>query len=152
MKELYTEIEIEAPAERIWEIVTDFARFPQWNPFIRRIGGSLRPGEQLEVHFQSPDSRGMTFRPKVLTVEPNKELSWIGHLIIPGLFDGEHHLAVQPIGEGRARFVQREVFTGVLVPLLWKGMLNRDTRRGFEQMNQALKKRAEQEASVASSE
>jgi uncharacterized protein YndB with AHSA1/START domain len=32
MRELGTEVEIAAPPERIWEILTDFAAYPDWNP------------------------------------------------------------------------------------------------------------------------
>src|SRR5215210_9363232 len=39
MKELHSEIEINAPAQRVWEVLTDFASYPQWNPFIRRASG-----------------------------------------------------------------------------------------------------------------
>ena len=39
MKVIHTEIEINAPASRVWEILTDFGSFPQWNPFIRQVSG-----------------------------------------------------------------------------------------------------------------
>jgi uncharacterized protein YndB with AHSA1/START domain len=42
MKELHTEIEIDASAERVWDILTDFASYPQWNPFIRPSVASSR--------------------------------------------------------------------------------------------------------------
>jgi len=69
-------------------------------------------------------------------------LSWLGHLIIPGLFDGEHIFQIEPLGSGRVRFRQREIFSGILVPLL-KNSLETDTRRGFNEMNQKLKELAE---------
>lgn len=142
MKELHSEIEINAPAQRVWEALTDFASYPQWNPFIRRASGVPRTGERLEVRMEPSGSRGMTFRPKVLNAEANRELHWLGHLFVRGVFDGEHFFTIEPLGESRVRFVQREVFRGFLVPLL-SGALDRDTRRGFEEMNRALKERAE---------
>ena len=145
MKELRSEIEIQASAERVWQLLTDFPSFPQWNPFIRKATGNIRVGERLEVNIQPSGASGMTFRPTVLKAEPNRELRWLGHLLISGLFDGEHSFTIEPLGEGRVRFTQREVFTGLLVPLLARG-LDTDTRRGFEEMNQALKARAEQVA------
>jgi hypothetical protein len=145
MKELRSEIEIEASAERVWQLLTDFAHFPQWNPFIRRASGNVKLGERLDVYMQPSGANGMTFRPTVLKAEPNRELRWIGHLLIPGLFDGEHIFNIEPLGTNRVRFVQREIFTGLLVPLLAK-RLDTDTQRGFEEMNQALKVRAEQAA------
>ncbi len=142
MKELRAEIEINAPPERVWQLLTDFASFPQWNPFIRQASGEPREGAQLQVYLQPSGSKGMTFRPKVLKAEQNRELRWLGHFLIPGLFDGEHIFTIEPLEAGHVRFVQRELFTGILVPLFAR-WLSTDTRRGFEEMNQALKLRAE---------
>lgn len=142
MKELHSEIEIKASAERVWQVLTNIAAFPQWNPFIRMVSGEIRTGQRLEVHMQPSGARAMTFRPKVLKVEPNRELRWRGQLWIRGLFDGEHVFTIENIAPGRVRFVQREEFSGVFVPLLARS-LDRDTKRGFEEMNQALKLQAE---------
>jgi hypothetical protein len=142
MKELYSEIEIAATAERVWRVLTDFPSYPQWNPFIRRIRGEPKTGERLEVRLEPPGARGMTFRPKLLNAEANHELRWLGHLFVPGLFDGEHSLTIEPLGESCVRFVQSEEFRGLLVPLLARS-LDDNTQRGFEEMNHALKERAE---------
>jgi hypothetical protein len=142
MKEIHTEIEINAPAEKVWRVLTDFAAYPEWNPFVRRLDGEVSVGARLQVYIQSAGGKGMSFRPTVLDAEPNKELRWLGHLWFPGIFDGEHSFVIEPLGDGRVRFVQRERFKGLLVPFLSK-MLDRDTRRGFEEMNRALKLRAE---------
>ncbi len=142
MKELRSEIEIQASAERVWQILTDFSSFPKWNPFIRRASGEPRIEARLEVFLQPSGARGMTFLPEVLKAEPNRELRWLGHLIVPGLFDGEHIFTIEPLGVNRVRFVQREIFTGLLVPLFAR-WLHTDTLRGFAEMNRALKKLAE---------
>jgi len=143
MKEIRTEIEIQASDKRVWQLLTDFASFPQWNPFMRQAVGEPKTGARLEVHIQPSGASSMTFRPTVLRAEPNRELRWLGHLLMPGLFDGEHILTIESLAENRVRFVQREIFTGILVPLFAHG-LDTDTRRGFEEMNHALKARAEQ--------
>jgi hypothetical protein len=142
MKELHSEIDIQASDERVWQLLTDFASFPQWNPFILRASGEPKTGTRLEATIQPSSARGMTFRPTVLKAEPKRELRWLGHLLIPGLFDGEHSLTIQPLEANRVRFVQHEIFRGILVPL-FAHSLDTDTRRGFEEMNQALKMRAE---------
>ena len=103
----------------------------------------MRPRSgSADVRLEPPESRGVTFKPKVLNIEPNRELRWLGHLLVPGLFDGDHTLAIEPLEENRVRFVQREAFKGLLVPLLARSLDN-NTRRGFEEMNSALKERAE---------
>jgi hypothetical protein len=142
MKAIHTEIDIEAPAERVWHILTDFAGFPQWNPFILRAAGEPKVGARLEVRIRPPGSRGMTFRPKVLRAEPARELRWLGRLWIPGLFDGDHSFLLVSLGPARTCFVQKETFTGWLAPLLLK-WVGDATRQGFEEMNRALKARAE---------
>lgn len=139
MKELRTEIEISAPPERVWQILTDPEKFPQWNPFVHRLKGNLVQGETIEVFLGESETKGMTFRPKVLEVTPNRTFRWLGHLFVPGLFDGEHIFEIEPFSENRVCFVQREKFNGILV-----GIYNFDsTQRGFDAMNRALKARAE---------
>ena len=142
MKEIHSEIEIDASAERVWQILTDFDSFPEWNPFIRRISGEITEGATLEAFLQPPGGKGMTFRPKVLKAEHNQELRWLGKLWISGLFNGEHIFVVESLGDNRVRFLQHEKFTGVLVPLFGNVLAN--TKRGFDEMNQSLKERAEQ--------
>ncbi len=142
MRELRREIEIDAPPERVWAVVTDFAAYPEWNPFIRRVSGELREGARLEVRIEPPGARATTFKPTVRAVEANRELRWLGRLLLPGIIDGEHSLRIEPLEGGRSRFVQSERLTGVLVRLV-KGTLAK-TEVGFEQMNTALKTQVEQ--------
>jgi hypothetical protein len=89
----------------------------------------------------------MTFKPTVLAAEPARELRWLGRLLVPGLFDGEHSFRIEPLPGGRSRFVQSERFSGVLVRPLRK-TLDR-TLLGFEQMNGALKAEVEARAEEA---
>ncbi|MGB2693795.1 MAG: SRPBCC domain-containing protein [Dehalococcoidia bacterium] len=141
-KELRTEIEIDAPPERVWRVLTDFASFPEWNPFMPNLHGEAKVGSKLEVEMRPPGGRAMTFRPTVLAATPNRELRWLGRVGLPGVFDGEHRFAIEALDGNRSRFVQSERFTGALVlPIML--MIEKSTLRGFEEMNAALKGRAE---------
>jgi hypothetical protein len=142
MKQLHTEIQINASAQTVWNILTDFNKYPEWNPFIRSFQGDVSEGSQFTVVLQPPDSKPMTFKPTCLKLVKDKEFRWLGRLWMPGLFDGEHIFELIDNGNHRIRFVQREKFKGLLVPLLWK-QLDTGTRKGFELMNQKLKERAE---------
>jgi hypothetical protein len=143
MRELNTHVEINAPAERVWEILADFESYPRWNPFIRSMSGEPKEGSRLKAFLKPPGSRGMTIKPVVHRADPGKELRWLGHFFLPGLFDGEHRLVIERGGENRVVFTQAEKFRGLLVPFLWS-FLERKTRDGFNRMNEALKKRAEE--------
>jgi hypothetical protein len=141
MNAIHTEIEIDAPAETVWAVLTDLAAYPEWNPFIPSIDGPLEPGARLRVRIVPPGTGGMNLRPRLLTVAAPHELRWLGRLGLPRVFDGEHRFEITALDDGRVRFVHAESFRGVLVPFV--GRLLRRTSTGFEQMNAALKARAE---------
>jgi len=140
-RRIETDIEINASASQVWALLTDFARMPSWNPFIKSISGNLAQGARLSVRIVPPGSAGMNFKPTILTVRPERELRWLGHLFVPGIFDGEHYFLLTPIGENRTRFTQSEKFSGFLVGLL--GSTLAATSAGFKAMNTALKQQAE---------
>lgn len=144
MREIQTSIEIKASAARVWAVLTDLRSFPAWNPFIAEAEGEIREGARLKIRITPPGGKGMTFKPKVTRVVPERKFSWLGRFLFPGLFDGAHIFEIVDSGDGGVRFIHREQFSGLLVPLLWRS-LDGGTRRGFEAMNAALKQRVEGE-------
>jgi hypothetical protein len=142
VKELHTEIEIQASPEKVWQVLTDLAKWPEWNPFIHHAIGKAEVDETVDIDFQ-PDSKGLKLHCTVVRVEPNRELCWKYHVILPGLFRGEHSFTIEPMGADKVRFIDREIFNGLLVPLQAKD-IDTNSRRGFEEMDKALKARAEQ--------
>jgi len=82
----------------------------------------------------------MEFRPEVLSVVANSEVSWRGR--IPGVFTGEHNFTLERMGENRTRFAQRSTFTG-LATRFFRGDFVEGMRGGFEAMEGALKERVE---------
>lgn len=142
MTELSTEIEIDAPAERVWKVLMDFESYPEWNPFVREISGKAEVGTTLSVYIKPDGGMGAKLAPSVVNVSENKLFAWKGKLGTSGIFDGQHEFHIEPVADDKVRFVQREEFSGILVPILWP-MLKKNTKRGFEDMNRALKERAE---------
>ena len=126
----------------MWNILSDFDNYKNWNPFVKSIEGHVKEGKKFKVTIQQPNSKPMTFSPKCLKFDKNKEFRWLGHLLIPGIFDGEHIFELMDTKDGNTVFIQREKFKGILVPFIWK-TLNKDTRNGFELMNHELKMRVE---------
>ena len=81
--QLQTEIKIDAGPDRVWSILTDFAAYPEWNPFIRFIHGAPEKGTRLSLRIQPSGARGVTFRPSVLVADVGRELRWLGRLLLP---------------------------------------------------------------------
>ncbi len=140
MKRIETAVDIAALPSAVWAVLTDFAAYPDWNPFIRRLQGEAKAGARLDVTVQPPGRRAMTFKPTVLSAQPNRELRWLGRVLMPGLFDGEHVFRIEPRTPG-CRLHHGETFNGLLVPL-FAGALAQ-TEQGFVAMNEALKRRVE---------
>ncbi|WP_328719426.1 SRPBCC domain-containing protein [Streptomyces sp. NBC_00247] len=143
---LTASIEIEASSSEVWHVLTGFSAYPQWNPFMTSTevtsqGGLLEEGATLRtvMHDRTGDT---VFTPELLTVEPGRELRWLGKTGPGWIADGEHRFVIDEIGGGRVRLTQSEAFTGVAVPFV-EGQLRSDTLPQFRAMNEALARRAE---------
>jgi len=142
MRKIDTQIVIAAPPQRVWAVLTDFPRYPEWNPFIRTIHGKPQAGATLTVQMQPPGAKAVTFLADVIKAEPDRELRWLGSLWAPFLFAGEHTFQLNSLAADQTLLNHSERFTGILVPVLWP-TIGDSTRRGFELMNQALQREAE---------
>jgi hypothetical protein len=132
--------EIAASPERVWQVLSDTAAYPEWNPFVRRLDGSLELGSRISVDLQPGQKKPQTMQPKIVDFKPGHTFTWLGHVGVPGLLDGRHTFTVEPYGDG-ARLIQHEVLCGALTPL-FRSMLTRDTPRAFLALNDALARRA----------
>lgn len=140
--ELKTSIRIEASPEVVWDILTDFDSFPEWNPFIKKIEGEVAVGNKIKAEITD-----MTFKPKILAFDPNQKLEWIGRFLMPGIVDGRHYFILKDNGDGSTSLIHGEHFKGILVPFLKKKLMV-ETKDNFEAMNRALKARAEAKVSA----
>lgn len=136
-----TTIDIQASPHAVWDVLTDFPAYRDWNPFMNRIEGAPEVGTKLVVHMSPPGGRGVTFKPTVLAATPGRELRWLGKLGVRGLFDGEHSFVLTANADGTTHLSHGERFTGVLVAL-FKSTIN-NSHAGFEAFNSALKQRVE---------
>jgi hypothetical protein len=133
-----TTVDISAPAQAVWDVLTDFAAYGEWNPRMQ-IEGTAQAGTRLVVRMP-----GMTFRPKVLVAAPGRELRWIGKLGAGGVVDGEHFFVLTPSTDGITHLTHGETYSGALVALaklFGKGSLEKTDN--YDSFNQALKQRVE---------
>ena len=138
-------IEIRAPQDAVWKVLTDFASYPEWNPHIRQVRGEPRVGGRLTIRSQPPSGRPIVLRPVVEVFNPPAELRWRSTFVSRRLFSGEHGFKLEPIAGDRTRFMQDETIRGLLVPLYARLRLP-GARVGFAQVNEALRQRAEDAA------
>jgi hypothetical protein len=140
---LTSTVHIAATPAQVWAVLADLDRYPSWNPFIVAATGTVQPGERLVLRMQPVGGRATTVRPRLLEVVPGRRLRWLGRVGLPGLLDAEHDFVLEADEDGTL-LVQREVFRGVLVPLVAR-MLWRTTLPAFRAMDEALRVQVEQQ-------
>jgi hypothetical protein len=139
--EIETSIKINSKADKIWQELTNFDEYKNWNPFIIDIIGELGENKILKIIVKMNDLKTMSFKPKILKCNKKQELRWLGKLLFSGIFDGEHYFLIKENIDGTCTFIQGEKFSGVLIPFSKNTILN--TKKSFETMNEKLKKRVE---------
>ena len=132
-----TQVLIEAEPSVVFGVLKDLEKFEEWNPLLIKGSGKFVVNDKINLTLFN----GMKFKPKVLVVEEDKELRWIGKGPLPCMFDGEHHFILERQDSGHTLLHHGETFTGMLPPLVPK--LMRQTKENFGKANQALKARCE---------
>jgi hypothetical protein len=111
------QVNVRAPAERIWAMLTDAKAFPTWNSTVARIEGEIREGATLRVHAPGTN---MTFTPKVTGVVPNERMTWTGGF--SPLFKGVRTFELRPRGDGSTEFTMAERFSGLMLPFVKRSL------------------------------
>ena len=135
-----TTLDINASKDAVWDVLTDFASYKEWNPNMR-IEGAPEVGTKLVVHLLASDGRGMSFKPRVLAATPGKELRWLGKLGLRGIAAGEHFFILTTNDDGTTRLDHGERYSGALVALARGSSAN--SGAAYEAFSQALKRRVE---------
>lgn len=135
--QIITSITINADLKTVWEVFADFESYPNWNSFIKSFTGEVKVGKKVKVELGN-----MKFKPTIKVFNHKKELTWLGHLFIPGIFDGRHTFLFKETKDGKTEMTQKEHFNGILVPLMRK-KLDTEIMDGFKLMNAELKELAE---------
>ena len=129
---------IDAPPATVWAVLTDLARYPEWNPLFPGAAGDLATGQRIILHRAPGGGFPATIRPRITEVTPDTELSWESRL--PGLISGQHRYTLKA-GNGGTLVLQSETFSGFLVRFSGRALDRAEA--GFQAMNAALKARVE---------
>lgn len=136
-KSFATSVDIAAPAEKVWSILTDVGSWPTWNTTVDQVEGAVAPGGSVTVHAKL--APGQAFPVKVTTLEAPSRMVWTGGMPL-GLFKGERTYTLTPNGDG-VTFAMREEFTGLLAPIFGRSIP--DLQPAFDEFARCLKRRAE---------
>jgi len=134
---------IDAPADLVWEVLTDLPGHDGWDPMLRGLRGRLEAGATIAFKIALGPVRA-PITCEVLRVEPGRELRWIGpaQKLARRAFAGEHYFALTPVSAEVTRLEHGEDFSGALVPRRAAYLASR-LRPMYEAFNAAIKREAE---------
>ena len=142
MRELQAAIQISAPIDRVWQVLTDFNHWSEWNPMVNHVSGNASVNSRLDITMYGPDSKdAMKYQPTILESNPPKSLRWRATMISGILFTNDRVFELRE-KNGETELVNREEFSGLMVPLFW-GRMNQFVVPMLEKMNKALKNKIE---------
>lgn len=133
---------VQAPAEIVWEVISDFATWKDWNPVHPRMEGEMRIGTPLTVAVVlNEDGPVTTIQPVVQDWVPYEQLHWRTKRL-NGFVTAIRYLEIENMGPSNSTFSNGELFVGMLVRLI-----SRDERRrlraAYTRMGEAVRARAE---------
>ena len=116
---------IAAPPAAAFALLTDAARFPEWNSTVTSIEGRIALGEKHAIKV--PLAPGRTFRPTVVEFVPDTRMVWADGMA--PFFAGRRTFTLTPTADGCV-FTMSETFRGLSIPLA-RGSLP-DFREAFD--------------------
>ncbi len=142
MPKYQTSFDIPATANRVWQVLTALDRYPEWNPQISTISGTIAPGAKVDLRLTMPDRPAMNVSARIERAEPDRLLTWRGHVLAPWFFQGFRRFEIEPIDAGRVRFTHVEDITGLFAPV-FALVMGGAAGRSHQALNEALRARSE---------
>lgn len=139
MRQLNTEVDIAAPIDVVWGVLSDMSRYRAWNPFINEVEGSVEQGAHVRIFMHFPGKGTQRYTVKLTKILQPHSLWWLGTFHVRGLIDGDHRFELTALSEGRTRVRQTEYFGGILIPLVWNGFIVKNLLPSFHALNANLK-------------
>jgi len=142
VRELRAEIQISAPIDQVWQVLTDFDRWKDWNPMVNQASGSAAVDSKLTITMRGPDAKdAMKYQPIVMEATPPKSFRWRATMMSGFMFTNDRVFELKE-NNGGTLLVNKEEFSGLMVPMFW-GKMTPFVVPMLEQMNKALKNKME---------
>ena len=143
MPVLDTTFEIDAAASTVWEALTDFPRYSEWNVALPSLTGELHVGSTLTAALAlGPGAKPMTVKADVVRLDRERCFSWQGNLGADVLFTGFREFALESLGSKTTRVRHVESLTGLIAPVFY-AVKRKGVDWHHRELNASLKRRAE---------
>jgi hypothetical protein len=138
-------VEIDASAEVVWQVLTDFPRYGEWNPFCVSAEAVLAPGEPITMRVRLLGPGEKKQREWIRSVTPGTGFTYCMTPMPLGALHSRRSHTLTPLGADRCRYDSHFELGGWLLPVV-TGVMGGALRRGFGAMTAAVAQRAVQVA------
>lgn len=144
MQTITTEIDILAPPEKVWAILTDIGQWQEWSPTINASQGEASVGSTLAITMMSKEEGkdGPKYSPKIIQLDEPTYFHWRAHMMAGFVFTNDKIIELEKTENG-TRLIHKETFKGLMAALM-KGQMSKGVPPMLDTMNEALKQQAEQ--------
>jgi hypothetical protein len=138
-----TEIDIEAPCEKVWAIITNVDKWHEWSPTINASEGKAEVGSVVTITMMSKEAGkdGPKYSPKIIKMDEPKYFHWRAHMMAGFIFTNDKIIELEPTATG-TKVIHKETFKGLMAALM-KGQMEKGVPTMLNMMNEALKELAE---------
>jgi hypothetical protein len=130
---------INASVAETWATLTDTPNYQAWSSMLFWLGGTLEQGAKLHLKLAAPGVAPYEFKPVVTSFREHQQFSWLGTTGVRGIFDGEHFFILKPTADGKTALTNREVFSGLMTPVMKNLAMIKNAQAGFAAMNEEIK-------------
>ncbi|MEM0981106.1 MAG: SRPBCC domain-containing protein [Cyanobacteria bacterium P01_H01_bin.58] len=138
-----TEVVIDVPPERVWEQVTHFEGYSEWNPFVIEAQAEFAIGKQIRFLEDLKQFGQHWITAEFLEINPQHSFVWQGYFLAPYLFTVRHYFAIKALSEQQTQFRQIHQNSGLLIPFLALRGIYCISQQRYHDFDQALKARCE---------
>lgn len=144
-RHIQTSIDINASPAQIWEVLVDLKSYGEWNPMLGNVHTGLRTDDVVRFEVLTGKGKPLKLKAKITSNQKERELAWRGGA--SAILSGHHYFRIEPLTEGRCRFLHGEHFSGFILPLI--SFFLKDAPDLYRSMNEALKRTVENQANCS---
>ena len=139
-------LDIDAPPAVVWQVLTDLPRYGEWNPFVIECRSTLVPGEPIDLRVRLR-AKPQDQREWMVEMEAGKAFAYRMKPFPLGALASRRSHQLEALADGRTRYRSHMELSGWLMPLV-RTLLGANLQRGFSEMSEAVRSRAEQLAAA----
>ena len=138
-----TTFSVAASSDKVWQIISDFDSWSEWNPSVPSIKGDLKVGSTCGVRLVMPGRPSVNVKVTLTDVDPGRRFAWHGNIAHDRFFAGDRSLDIEPQTDSTVLVTHTEDVTGAFFPVFKMLMGRAAIQAHHDNLNTGLKQRAE---------